>query len=389
MTPISSILSQNTVKHSPANAIAPNVISRPAAIHHAVSIQPTILFGASASPSPVQTRRVGSLEIITLNDPEHQNRLTRKMIQGMHQAIKQAEADPKVTHIVFESGMEKYFSPGADLFSDMKMVQSTQGKIKQTLPWLPKAVVNPLSFLKVLPSVRKYALDGHKMFQDLANSKKVTVALVNGYALGGGMEIALACDYAFAGPKAQFVLPETKYGIYPDWGGTERLPQRVGRSLATFLIMEGGLMPDKGIQCRATLNAEEAKLLGLVHEIIQPEGFDATAQALMAMPKYQAKGKRPDSTKGVDDMDQAIQPQIAGSRFEAIYQRYKTAKLDDLKQNELKALYPKTIDLTLSRINKAPHMSAYRLHRDLVKMLYYFGQVMAKNAKKQDIPPSS
>jgi enoyl-CoA hydratase/carnithine racemase len=358
------------------------------------AIQLPVLFGASASQASVQTRRVGSLEIITLNDPDHQNRLTRKMIQSMHTAIKQANADPKVTHIVFESGMDKYFSPGADLFSDMKMVKATQDSLKKRLPFLPKSVINSMSFLKVLPAVRKYALDGHKMFQDLANSKKITVALVNGYALGGGMEIALACDYAIAGPKAQFILPETKYGIYPDWGGTERLPQRVGRTLATFLIMEGGLMPDKGIQCRATLNAEEAKLLGLVHDIIPAEqansgNFDAAAQALMALPKYQTKAKRPDTMKGVDEMDQAIQPQIAGSRFEAIYQRYKTAKLDDLKQNELKALYPKTIDLTLSRINKAPHMSTYRLHRDLVKMLYYFGQVMAKNAKKQDAPPNS
>ena len=86
---------------------------------------------------------------------------------------------------------------------------------------------------------------------------KPIVGVINGYALGGGMEIALACDFLIASPTAKFSIPEVKYGIIPGWGGTQRLPKIVGRGNAMEMILSGEMV-----------DAEKAYELGIINKIV-------------------------------------------------------------------------------------------------------------------------
>jgi len=114
----------------------------------------------------------------------------------------------------------------------------------------------------------KYALRGHEVLNKIEKLEKPVIAAVNGYALGGGCELALACDIRFASPNAQLGQPEVTLGICPGWGGTQRLLRIVGPSRAKDLIFSG-----------RKITAEEAFSMGLINKIIPSENLLAETKA--------------------------------------------------------------------------------------------------------------
>lgn len=105
----------------------------------------------------------------------------------------------------------------------------------------------------------------------IAAYEKPVIAMVNGFALGGGCEIALACDFIFAADSSEIGLPEIKRGLLPGWGGTQRLPRRIGVPRAKWMILSG-----------ETVSGKEAKIIGLVDEVVGREGLDKAVSEFAA-----------------------------------------------------------------------------------------------------------
>ncbi len=338
-------------------------------------------FGAEPAPPILQTRREGATQYLCLSDLGNANRLSRRMIHALEAAFIQAEKDPGVKRIVLESAHEKHFSPGADLFPEMAVLNQYNATLDKYLPFVPKKVRRTMASLWLIPSVRRFALDGYRLHQRIANSPKVTVAKMNGSAIGGGVELGLVCDYIIASPKTRLVLPEVKYGLSPDWGATERLPQRLGRTLSKFLILEGGLMADKGMDSPATLSAEDAQKIGLVDAVVPAESLDAYLTQAFDAGQFSTKANRPKTAVAVDAMDAKILPRLQGTPFAAKFHRYKTASVDDLMANELRGLYRPTVEMALRRIDNGPKVSRWTVEKDLLTMFGYFARV--HHAKKK------
>lgn len=359
-------------------------VAGPQSVLRPLAQTPVVLFGADAPEKPkVLSRKEGVTQFLSLNDPDNANRLSMNVIRSLETAFKKAEADPDVKQIVLESTLEKIFCPGADLFSQMGTMKTRVEQMKKRFPFMPASIVHSTAFVSMLAPLRSYALAGHHLTQRIANSEKVTISKVNGYAVGGGAELAMACDYIVASTKGSFAIPEVKYGIFPDWGGTERLPQRIGKTLSRFIILEGGFMADKGIQGPATLTAEEAKQIGLVDAVFDPQSLDAELTAAMASGKFQTKVVRPTSKEELAALDVAERSKLVGTRFLEKYDRYLTATTEDLLKKELKGLYPPTIQLANRRISNGPKVSRLRLEKDLMTMFFYFAKVM--QAKQRNI----
>lgn len=333
---------------------------------------------SATDKSLVSIRREGPIAVIGLSHPENANRLSRPMIAELLKTFTRLETDPKITHIVFASDHPKIFCPGAAILDEIKQLQSTTQHLKQKLRFIP----NPLRDASIkavqLPNLIRYGLIGTELFNRIEASPKITVALVNGMSVGGGVELPLACDYIVATPNAQFTIPEVKYGIFPDWGATERLPQRIGKALSKFLILEGGFMADKGISGPATITANDAKLMGLVDVVVPAENLEASLADMLAGPRFQEKPHRPTSAQELAQLDAEAEKRVMGSRFESKYYRYQSKPLEDLIHEELKGLYPPTLRLTNRRIEQAPHVNPWAHRKDLVQMFWYFATLLSE-----------
>ncbi len=127
----------------------------------------------------------------------------------------------------------------------------------------------------------------------LAAYEKPVIAMVNGFALGGGCEIALACDFIFASDNSELGLPEINRGLLPGWGGTQRLPRRIGVARAKRMILSG-----------ETLNGTEAKNIGLVDEVVNKESLDRVvtdfAAVLAGKPPLGLKKVKEAINKGIE-----------------------------------------------------------------------------------------
>lgn len=168
---------------------------------------------------------------ITLNRPESRNALDANMISEMDAAFEAAEKNEKVRVIIFQGAGEKSFAAGAD--------------IKQLNKRTPLEALVP-------------GLQG--LYTKIENSTKATIAAVRGYALGGGCELALACDIRIATKKAKFGLPELNLGIIPGAGGTQRLARMVGKGRALNMILTGQI-----------IDGEEAERIGLASYYVPDE----------------------------------------------------------------------------------------------------------------------
>lgn len=179
---------------------------------------------------PVEFSRRDEFAIITLNRPEALNALAFSVVEEIDAAIDQAAASD-ARAVIFTGAGDKAFCAGADI-SELQSL-------------------NPVDF-------RAQMRRGQSVLARLDTLPIISIAAINGFALGGGMELALACNFRTAVPGARMGLPEIKLGAVPGYGGTQRLPRLVGEGRALELVMSGRFA-----------DAEEALRIGLVNRVIE------------------------------------------------------------------------------------------------------------------------
>jgi enoyl-CoA hydratase/3-hydroxyacyl-CoA dehydrogenase len=199
--------------------------------------------GSENKPWPiryVKWAKDNHLGIIYMNRPEALNALNSKVLNDLETAIEELGRDDEVRALII-TGYGNAFVAGADI---KEMMGQT------------------------LEESREYTKYGQEVFSKIENLNKPVIAAVNGYALGGGCELALACDIIVASKMAKFGLPEVNLGIHPGFGGTQRLPRLVGRARAKELIFTGN-----------QISANEAYEIGLANKVVDPEQLmDETKQ---------------------------------------------------------------------------------------------------------------
>lgn len=178
-----------------------------------------------------------SIGTITLNRQKSMNALNIRMLEEFNQAFTEMNDDEKVKVVVI-TGNEKFFGAGAD--------------------------INELKGISCPLDAQRFSRTARSAFRKLAEMEKPVIAAVSGLALGGGCEIALACDLRIAAENAVFGLPEIKIGVIPGAGGTQRLPRLVGVTKAKELLFTGDF-----------INAEEACRIGLVNKVVPQESLMA------------------------------------------------------------------------------------------------------------------
>ena len=180
--------------------------------------------------------------LITLNRPQALNALNNQLIIEVNQALDQLERDASIGCIVI-AGSEKAFAAGADIkeFSDFGSA-----------------------------AAEELARNGQNiLFNKIENLNKPVIAAVNGFALGGGLELAMSCHIRYASENAKLGLPEVTLGLIPGYGGTQRLPKLVGKGLANELIFSAKM-----------ISAQRAKEIGLVNEVFSLEELLPKAKEL-------------------------------------------------------------------------------------------------------------
>ncbi len=168
--------------------------------------------------------------LITINRPDKLNALSMEVVAELRDAFERVAGDAAVRAAILTGAGEKAFVAGAD--------------------------INELAVLSPMES-RELALRGQRAFRLLETSRKPSVAAINGFALGGGLELAMACTVRFASENARMGQPEVKLGIIPGYGGTQRLPRLVGRGRALEMLLSG-----------EPITAVEAHRIGLVNAVV-------------------------------------------------------------------------------------------------------------------------
>ena len=184
----------------------------------------------------------GEVAVITVNRPDKLNALNAETVNELRTALEQVADDDAVRAVLLTGAGEKSFVAGADI---AELAQMT-----------------PLSGIDV-------SRQGQDAFRFLEMMRKPVIAAVNGFALGGGLELALACHFRLASENAKFGLPEVKLGIIPGYGGTVRLPRVVGRGRALELMLTGDM-----------IDAQEAYRIGLVNHVYPQSELLAAAEQL-------------------------------------------------------------------------------------------------------------
>lgn len=175
----------------------------------------------------------GSKAVITMDAPENLNALSVETMKQLAECFDKADSDTKVKTI-FITGSGKSFVAGADIRFFVNNIKN-----------------------KRISDIESFTAYGQELFNRIDNSEKQIVAVINGLALGGGMELALCADIILALPKAQIAFPETGIGIYPGLGGTQRSVKKIGKGLSKYLILTGKM-----------LTASEAEEIGIVDAVI-------------------------------------------------------------------------------------------------------------------------
>ena len=183
------------------------------------------------------------IRTITVQRPEKLNALNSQVMEELDSAIRAADSDPALRCLIVTGAGEKAFIAGADI-----------GELSRLTPL----------------EGREHARRGQEVVALLERSKIPTIAAINGFAYGGGLELAMACTLRVAAETARMGLPETSLGILPGYGGTQRLARLVGRARAYELI----LTADKGI------TAAEAERIGLVNKVVSAGQAHGAAVAL-------------------------------------------------------------------------------------------------------------
>lgn len=185
--------------------------------------------------STIKTRLENDIFTITINRPEKLNALNKSVLEELDDAIENVSKDEKIKAAIITGAGEKAFVAGADI-AEFTSVDDDKGS-----------------------SLSK---KGQDVFFKIENCPKPVIAAVNGFALGGGCELAMACHFRLASSNAKFGQPEVNLGLIPGYGGTQRLTMLVGKGKAMELMMTGNM-----------IGADEAKILGLVNYVESPENL--------------------------------------------------------------------------------------------------------------------
>jgi enoyl-CoA hydratase len=190
----------------------------------------------------IDVRRDGVIATITINRPDALNAFSTDQIQEMIEQLESVAADDAIRAVIITGAGDKAFVAGAD-------IQEMSGKTRD--------------------EALEFARQGHRMCNTIESMPKPVIAAINGFALGGGCEIALACDVRVASENAMMGQPEVLLGIPPGWGGTQRLPRIVGMGYAKELIFSG-----------RRIGAEEAHRMGLVNSVCSRDALLEEARAM-------------------------------------------------------------------------------------------------------------
>jgi enoyl-CoA hydratase len=170
------------------------------------------------------------IALVSINRPDKLNALSGAVVAELETAFADIASQSAIRALILTGAGEKAFVAGADI-----------GELAQLTAF----------------EARQFALRGQRTFRMLETMPKPSVAAINGYALGGGLELAMACSVRFAAESAKMGQPEVKLGIIPGYGGTQRLPRLVGRGRALELLLSG-----------ETISAGEAHRIGLVNAVV-------------------------------------------------------------------------------------------------------------------------
>ena len=191
----------------------------------------------------IRSETSNGITTITINRPKKLNALNKDTIQELHDAFDEADSDDNTKVIIITGSGEKAFVAGADIseFADFSVDEG--GKL----------------------AAQGQAL----LFDFVENLSTPVIAAVNGFALGGGLELAMACHFRVASTNAKMGLPETSLGVIPGYGGTQRLPQLVGKGRAMEMVMTAGM-----------INADQALNYGLVNHVVELEELVPLAEKI-------------------------------------------------------------------------------------------------------------
>lgn len=197
---------------------------------------------------PVTLTRDGDFAVLTLDRPEAMNALSFSILGEIGAAIDKVAEDRTARALLITGAGEKSFCAGADI----------------------KELRN-----RSLSDQKRGAEFGQRVFAKLDDLPIASIALVNGYAFGGGMELALACTFRIASSNAKFGLPEVKLGLIPGYGGTQRLPRVIGEPRALEMIMTG-----------RTVDSAEAERIGLVNKVVEENLLEEGKAFASAFTRY-------------------------------------------------------------------------------------------------------
>ena len=186
----------------------------------------------------------GAVRLLTVHRPDKLNALNAATLDALHAAFQQAAADPGVRCVVLTGSGPKAFVAGADI-SEMNTLTPVQG--------------------------RDFSLRGQRMMRAIEKLPKPVIAMVNGFALGGGLELAMSCHLRIAADSAKVGQPEINLGLIPGFGGTQRLLRLAGRAATLELCLAG-----------APIDAQRALQLGIVNRVVPAAELDAQTMALAA-----------------------------------------------------------------------------------------------------------
>ena len=186
----------------------------------------------------------GPIATVTVNREKAMNALNADVLKDIQACFSQLSADAEVRVVILTGAGEKAFVAGADIAAMSSMTEA-----------------DAVEFGKL----------GHGAMNAVDHCKKPVIAAVNGFCLGGGMELALSCDFIYASEKAKLGLPEVNLGLFPGWGGTQRLARLAGKGIAKELIFSARI-----------LTAAEAKDYGIVNKVSAPENLMNEVRAVAA-----------------------------------------------------------------------------------------------------------
>ena len=207
-----------------------------------------------------------NIAVITINRPKSLNALNTDVLNELFCAFEEVSSNPDIRVLILTGSGEKAFVAGADI-AELAELNTLQAKL--------------------------FASGGHKTMAAIGDLSIPVIAAVNGFALGGGLELALSCDFIYASDNAKFGLPEITLGLIPGFGGTQRLSRIIGKNLAKELIFTGKI-----------ISADEAFQMGFVNKIVAPDQLMdktfKTAEAITTKGRVSLNAAKQTINQGLD-----------------------------------------------------------------------------------------